>query len=118
MKLAHKKDLEGRVDSQMLLGDRLLVIATRDDWAQVTVPDQPSPLDQRGYPGWMPLAQLTFDQPVSSQREATVVRPTTWFLDGAGRRVMETSMGTRLPVRDTTPDAVVVATPDGASLRV
>src|SRR5205085_8839845 len=55
---------------------------------------------------------------VSSQREATVVRPTTWFLDGAGRRVMETSMGTRLPVRDTTPDAVVVATPDGASLRV
>ena len=81
MTLAQKKALEGRVDSQMLLGDRVVVDSTSGDWAHVTVPDQPNPADARGYPGWVPLAQLTFSASDMSGPVATVVARTTWLLD-------------------------------------
>ena len=117
MTLSQKKALEGRVDSQMLLGDRVTVDSTKDDWAHVTLPDQPNPADARGYPGWVPLAQLTFAGRGNAPRDATVVARTAWLTDPAdGHPVMEVSMGTRLPVRSTLPDAVVVTAPDGAPL--
>jgi cell wall-associated NlpC family hydrolase len=34
------------------------VLASRGGWTQVAVPDQPSPLDARGYPGWVRSWQL------------------------------------------------------------
>ncbi|SCG37007.1 NlpC/P60 family protein [Micromonospora halophytica] len=46
--------------TQLLLGERVLVTALRPDgWAHVVVLGQPSAkLDPRGYPGWLPAAQL------------------------------------------------------------
>ena len=47
--------------SQLLLGERLLVTELRaDGWAHVVALEQPAAkLDSRGYPGWLPAAQLT-----------------------------------------------------------
>ncbi|MEV2239632.1 NlpC/P60 family protein [Micromonospora sp. NPDC049891] len=47
--------------SQLLLGERVLVTEVRPDgWAHVVAVEQPSArLDPRGYPGWLPIAQLT-----------------------------------------------------------
>ncbi|WP_353901200.1 NlpC/P60 family protein [Micromonospora harpali] len=47
--------------SQLLLGERVLVTALRPDgWAHVVAVEQPAArLDPRGYPGWLPAAQLT-----------------------------------------------------------
>jgi cell wall-associated NlpC family hydrolase len=42
----------------VLYGERVRVLAVRPGWAQVVVPDQPSPLDRRGYPGWVRSWQL------------------------------------------------------------
>ncbi|MFJ6196464.1 NlpC/P60 family protein [Micromonospora sp. NPDC092111] len=49
--------------SQLLLGERVLVNAVRPDgWARVVAVEQPAPRrDPRGYPGWLPAAQLTPD---------------------------------------------------------
>ncbi|MEU3456063.1 NlpC/P60 family protein [Micromonospora sp. NPDC006766] len=46
--------------SQLLLGERVLVTEVRaDGWAHVVALEQPAPrLDPRGYPGWLPAAQL------------------------------------------------------------
>jgi cell wall-associated NlpC family hydrolase len=45
--------------SQLLLGERVLVTALRPDgWAHVVALGQPAKLDPRGYPGWLPAAQL------------------------------------------------------------
>ena len=46
--------------SQLLLGERVLVTELRPDgWTQVVAVEQPAPkLDPRGYPGWLPAAQL------------------------------------------------------------
>lgn len=118
MTLSQKKALEGRVDSQMLLGDRVVVDSTSGDWAHVTVPDQPNPADARGYPGWVPLAQLTFATP-STDPIAVVVARTAWLIDPRdGRRVMEVSMGTRLQVKEGRPDFVVVTTADDGPFKI
>jgi gamma-D-glutamyl-L-lysine dipeptidyl-peptidase len=56
-------DLHGRVVTQALLGEPVIVDAERDGWARVVLPDQPSRLDPRGYPGWIPAAQLVPEPP-------------------------------------------------------
>ncbi len=51
--------LGDRVESQLLLGDRVAVGEVRDGWARVLVPGQAAPsLDPGGYPGWVPADQL------------------------------------------------------------
>ena len=50
--------LVGRMPTQVLYGERVRVIARRGGWTKIAVPDQPSPLDARGYPGWVRSWQL------------------------------------------------------------
>mgnify|MGYP001952876170 CR=1 FL=1 len=47
--------------SQLLLGERVLVEEVRPDgWARLVAVEQPAAkLDPRGYPGWLPVDQLT-----------------------------------------------------------
>ncbi len=55
-----RRDLDGRTLSQVLLGDPLRVTEVRDGWAKVIATTQAAPrLDPRGYPGWLPVGQLT-----------------------------------------------------------
>jgi gamma-D-glutamyl-L-lysine dipeptidyl-peptidase len=124
MSTKQREDLTGRVDTSALLGDRVLVTGAQGEWAHVVVLDQPNPADRRGYPGWLPRAQLTFTPAATSPigTDATVTSLTTWLLDPTdGRRVMEVSIGTRLPVRATPPagaSTLDVTMPDGAVERV
>lgn len=50
--------LVGHMPTQVLYGERVLVLAVRRGWTKIAVPDQPSPLDRRGYPGWVRPWQL------------------------------------------------------------
>jgi len=70
-------DLHGRVESQVLLGDAVLVEEERPGWARVVVPSQPSSKDPRGYPGWLPTVQLTEGPPPDPATRAVVRVPTT-----------------------------------------
>ena len=110
--------LIGAADSQMLLGDRVDVLAVEGSWAQVIVPDQASPLDRRGYPLWVPMAQLTATSPAARAEVATVTVPTTWLRFADGTQAMEVSFGTSLPVLARESGAVKVAVPDGSALWV
>ena len=47
--------------TQALFGDRVVVVGEQGDWDEVVVPDQPTPKNSQGYPGWIPKAQLTID---------------------------------------------------------
>jgi cell wall-associated NlpC family hydrolase len=53
------EDLGGRTLTQLLLGDRVLVLEVRGWWAGVIALGQPSSLDPRGYPGWLPVDHLS-----------------------------------------------------------
>lgn len=79
-------DLHGRVESQALLGDAVVVLEEADRWCRVVVPSQPSSQDPRGYPGWIPAAQLTEAVvPAGSPAGRAVVRvPTTTLCAAPG----------------------------------
>ena len=115
MSLSQRLDLNGRVDSQLLLGERVIADRVQGSWAHVVVPDQPTPLDARGYPGWIPLAQLSFRSSVTSAQDAVVTAPTAWLYVGA-RKLYEVSMATRLPVLGVDSGWVRSETPDGTAI--
>jgi cell wall-associated NlpC family hydrolase len=55
---AERIALVGHMPTQVLYGESVRVLAKRGGWTQIAVPDQPSPLDARGYPGWVRSWQL------------------------------------------------------------
>ena len=103
--------LVGRVETQALYGDRLVVTGVTSGWLHVVDPGQPTHRDGRGYPGWVPARQVTSRSPVATGSVATVTRLTTWLHTTSGARAIEVSFGTRLPVLSRTASAIVVATP-------
>jgi cell wall-associated NlpC family hydrolase len=120
MTLTDRRALNGRADTQALLGDRVDVVARSGSWVKVVVPDQPTPLDARGYPGWVPTAQLTARPPMASGSVATVVTGTTYLRtdNASATPVTEISFGTRLPRAGVTGAWVRVVTPTGQVLRL
>jgi len=55
---AQRIALVGHMPTQVLYGERVRVLGKRGGWTHIAVPDQPSPLDARGYPGWVRSWQL------------------------------------------------------------
>ena len=103
--------LGSRVVTQALYGDRVTVLAVRGNWAKVAVRDQPTPLDGRGYPGWLPLRQLVRGYSGGGRTKVVTARTALLHLRG---RTLRLSYGTRLPVtgRNAQGDWIV-RTPDG-----
>src|SRR5690606_34341070 len=56
-----KRGLVGKVETQVLFGQRVVVVERRGTWVRVVVPDQANPDEPRGYPGWLPAWQLADD---------------------------------------------------------
>ncbi|MDQ3856673.1 MAG: C40 family peptidase [Chloroflexota bacterium] len=51
-------DTESVWVTELVSGELVRVLSCEPGWAQVVVPGQPSSLDPRGYPGWVPVAAL------------------------------------------------------------
>ncbi len=104
--------LDSRVVTQALYGEQVQVLALRGGWAKVAVRDQPTPLDRRGYPGWLPVRQLVAGFHDTGRRRVVTARRATLHLPG---RTLRLGYGTALPVtgRDVRGDWLV-RTPDGA----
>jgi cell wall-associated NlpC family hydrolase len=96
-----RADLVGRVQTQVLYGTRVLVTETNGAWSHIAIPDQPSQKDERGYPGWVPTAQLTSEAPAPGP----VVRISSPAASVGG---MELSYGTRLTEVGRRHDDVIV----------
>ena len=108
---AARAGLGGRVVTQALYGEKVIVLAVKKGWAKVAVLEQPSPLDKRGYPGWLPLRQLVTGYDRSGRILTVVTRKATLHL---GSRKLVLSYGTRLPVTGTKgTGSWRVRTPDG-----
>lgn len=59
MSEADRADLVGRSLTQLLLGERVRIEEISGYWARVVALGQPSSLHADGYPGWLPLDQLS-----------------------------------------------------------
>ena len=118
MSVTQRRALGGRADTQTLLGERVRVLAVSGGWARVVVPDQPSPLDRRGYPGWLPVRQLIGGAGPSSVTTVTVVTATAWLHTTLGARLLKVSFGTRLAALGPSGAHWRVLLPDGRQARV
>lgn len=111
MSTTARRGLVGRVETQVLYGERMLVTRTSGSWLRVVAVNQKTHRDTRGYPGWIPARQVTTRAPVITSTVATVVRLTAWLRTATVARWLEVSLGTRLPVLGRTATTVTVATP-------
>jgi len=120
MTLDQRRALDVRSQTEALLGDRVVVVRLRPHWARVVVPTQPSQKDRRGYPGWVPLRQLTARPPTRTAQVATVTSRTAWLRSDGGdnARIIEISVGTRLPALGRVGHYVRVLTPRGVTRRL
>jgi cell wall-associated NlpC family hydrolase len=87
--------------SQLLLGERVQVDRVEGGWAQVVALEQPAgKLDPRGYPGWLPTAQLAPASTMESEGWCVVDATATALRDSpAGDLALPgVILGTRLPV--------------------
>jgi cell wall-associated NlpC family hydrolase len=76
---SERRALVGHMPTQVLYGETVRVLDRRGGWTEIAVPDQPSPLDARGYPGWVRSWQLgpAFAAPlVVTARTATLANGT------------------------------------------
>ncbi|HEY2935287.1 MAG TPA: C40 family peptidase [Gaiellaceae bacterium] len=101
--------LVGHMLTQVLYGERVRVLGRRAGWTRIAVPDQPSPLDRRGYPGWVLSWQLVGPLRRASASVTVTVR-TSRLANGA-----EVSFGTRLPLLRRVGKVVEVTTPVGVT---
>ncbi|HZE39796.1 MAG TPA: C40 family peptidase [Stackebrandtia sp.] len=107
--MTREQRVDGLVDralTQVLLGDEVLVSDIEDGWAHVIVTDQPSSLDERGYPGWLPVEQLETAPTETSETLPHIVSSTaTSIRDEPDGEVLipGVGLGTRLPIIDEEP---------------
>ena len=118
MSVTQRLALVGRVETQTLLGDPLVVTQVREHWLRVVAPRQPTRRDDRGYPGWVPRRQVTTAKPVATASLATVVRRLADLRRPDGALALRASFGTRLPVLRVGVRRTTVATPTGGALTV
>jgi cell wall-associated NlpC family hydrolase len=84
-----RRALVGHMPTQVLYGESVRVLAKRGGWTQIAVPDQPSPLDARGYPGWVRSWQLG---PAGTAKTVLVTARTATLANGT-----EVGFATQVP---------------------
>jgi hypothetical protein len=117
LSVTERLGLDSRINTQVLLGQEVLVLAHRGRWSEVEVPDQRGSRFPTGIIGWVPDVQLSAVAPPASSREVIVSVPRTWLYavakDMVSRRRFLVSYDTVLPVVRTVPDYLVLGLPGG-----
>ncbi|WP_080848820.1 C40 family peptidase [Cytobacillus gottheilii] len=104
------------VQSQVLYGGEVLIDRIEGDWALVIVPDQPSSKDERGYPGWIPLAQITKEiTELESDSVAVITNKQAGLFSEENDLLMELSYMTILPVISEEKEVIKVSTPGSSA---
>ncbi len=136
MGTAQRRWLVGRLVTQALYGQEVLVLAQRGAWVEVSLTHQPT-ANHLSYPGWLPARQLvrlpsgyglgastgesnpTLPAHSAASPIAVVTKSTAWLLrrtasGAAGGRLLRLSFNTRLPVLEARGPLIVLQTPTGA----
>ncbi|MCH5465432.1 C40 family peptidase [Levilactobacillus tujiorum] len=107
-------DMNGIV-TEALFNDRVILDHQEGEWAHVFVTRQANRMERRGYPGWIPMAQLTTSDAELEYPTTTVrlVQPTTKLVDADQEVILELPMGTILTTTSQDSEWIQVVTPLG-----
>jgi gamma-D-glutamyl-L-lysine dipeptidyl-peptidase len=110
MTLDERSDLDGRTETQLLLGDPVLVEEVRGDFALVIATRQPAPrhFDQ-GYPGWVNVEHIAIGAPERPAPTHVVAVPSTSIVDRRHGAILaaDVVLGTEVTVAGTPADGYV-----------
>ncbi|QGX66383.1 peptidase [Bacillus sp. ms-22] len=104
---------ENLVQTQVLLGERVIGLEETDGWVKVVIPQQASRKHPQGYPGYIPVEQLTQVTDSEPPDRTLIVCQKKAVLYQNGIPDMEVSFLTELAPVEETDDYVHVLTPLG-----
>jgi cell wall-associated NlpC family hydrolase len=104
--------LDGRVDTQLLLGEPVHVLEQSGAWSKVVAPWQPSRKHREGYPGWVRSDHLA-EPAMATDGPLVVVTSVLTEVRAEGSTPVLATLGTVLAQLERQADAVVVALPGG-----
>jgi len=117
LKPAEREQLadKNRVVTEALFNDRVILDRVDGNWAHVFVTRQNSRQERRGYPGWLPVNQLTASDEELEYPTTTVrlVHPVTPLLDAEKQPVFDLPLGTILTTTGQDSEWIQVLTPLG-----
>jgi gamma-D-glutamyl-L-lysine dipeptidyl-peptidase len=116
--------LVGRLVTQALYGQEVVVFGHKGAWEKVSLTEQPTP-NHLSYPGWLPARQLAPAPSTATPATPTalsvavVTRPTAALYEpgstgSVGAPLLHVSYNTRLPVVNESGSFVTVQTPAGS----
>ncbi len=101
------------LQTQLLLGEKVLVLAQQGEWSQIVAVEQPSRKDPRGYPGWVRSESLARGWPEAEYFAVVMKSRTRLRAEQGGTPGMPVYLDTRLPVVTSWEQWVQVRLPDG-----
>jgi cell wall-associated NlpC family hydrolase len=101
------------LQTELILGERVLVMEQQGEWAKIVAVEQPSSKDPLGYPGWVRVEALIQGWP-QAEKSAVVMAPRSQLrVEPEGAIMLPVVLDTRLPVESEQGDWVQVRLPDG-----
>lgn len=115
MALDEKQWLVGKIETQALYGEEVIILESSEDWYRVAVTGQFSPKNNNGYPGWVPKSQIT--ESILAYEDCSIAivdspSVTLFNTEDIENDFMELSYNTRLPVVKENADWLHVQTPE------
>ncbi|UUD43825.1 MULTISPECIES: NlpC/P60 family protein [Bacillus] len=104
---------ENLIQSQVLLGERVIGLKETDGWMKVVIPQQASRKHPQGYPGYIPIQQLKQVTEEGAPATTHVVGQKKAVLYQKGKADMEVSFLTELAAVEEASDHFHVLTPVG-----
>jgi hypothetical protein len=101
------------LQTQLVLGEKVLVLGYDGDWSQIVAVEQPSHKDPRGYPGWVRSEFLAGGWPDPEYYAVVMKARTHLYAEMGGEPGMLVYLDTRLPVVTSWEQWVQVRLPDG-----
>jgi hypothetical protein len=101
------------LQTQLILGEKVLILEQRGDWSRIAAVEQPSHKDPRGYPGWVRSEFLAEGWPKAVYFAVVMQARTHLHAEMGGEPGMLIYLDTRLPVVTSREQWVQVRLPDG-----
>ncbi len=110
--------LQGRLETQALLGEAVAVLSERAGWAQVELLSQPSRKGKLGYPGWVRCEHLAEAPAIAPAGPSATVSVLHAQGQTEGAELVALSYGTVLPIEGRRGQHLLLRLPGGGLVEV